>query len=338
MTAGLALGGCAALEPGAGFPVARPAALDPDEPVAIIGDLQMTSWLVRAARRREHNREAQARLVADLTANAERLAAVAIAGDLVFNARSRRDWRHFDALMGPLAARVPVLPALGNHDYACWFVEFCRHGAVPGNVRLRFPWIGAGEAWLVPYGDVALVFLDSETRVVEQAAWLAERMPDLERRFRALVAIVHKPPYSHSAERGETTSEAVRDHVLPVLAAVSLPRLVVSGHAHGYEHLVVAGEHYVVTAGGGGPRSRLRAARPGDVYRGPDCARDIEGRVLRPFNYVLLERGAAGLEVRVRGFCDGDEPVAELERFTVGVPDQPAVAAARGFAGAASTE
>ena len=285
--------------------------------LAVVGDLQMTSWLVRATMRRESNHEAQQLLIEDLRLQLDDLAAVALVGDLVFNVRSRRDWLHFDALMNSIAARVPLLPALGNHDYHCVFVELCWHGVVPKNARLRFPWLAPGEPYWVEYGPLALIFLDSETGIEAQGAWLTELLPGLPQRFRAAVVFVHRPPYTNGTTRGLVPALEVRQQLSAAFAGSDIVPLVISGHAHGYEHLASDGIHYLVSAGGGGPRGWLSPLRPLDVYRGPNCETDAARQIMRPFNYLLVNVEATAVYVEVRGFCKNDPSVRVLESFRV---------------------
>lgn len=323
--AAVALSACAVLEPPAGFPVERPQALAPaDGAIAVVGDLQVTPWLVRAFKRRERNLREQRRLVADLRARLDSIAALAVVGDLVFNARSRSDWRHFDALIGPVAERVPVLPALGNHDYRCWLVELCSHARLPRHVRRRFPWLEPGTPYEVAFGDVALVFLDSETRLAAQGRWLTDRLDGLETRYAALVVFIHRPPWTATLDPDPEPAAAVREHIASELRRTRLATLVVSGHEHGYEHMRVGGVDFVISAGGGGPRDALAAERPRDVYAGPDCRRGASGTVVRPFNYLLLTREPGALEVRVRGLCRGDTRVVALESFRIPLPERSA--------------
>jgi hypothetical protein len=317
----LLLAGCATHPPSAPFPVSLPAAVpEPSKPIAVIGDLQNTSPFVRTVMRRESNDAEQAFLLADLQRRAGSIGALLITGDLVFTARSASDWRRFDRLVAPIARRVPILPAIGNHDYHCFFVQKCLHGQVPRNFRARFPWFAPGQPYVVNYGDIALVFLDSEVDLDSQGRWLCERLVEWEPTYRAALIFLHRPPFTSSAIRGAAPDENVRAHIIPRLAASRLVSAVFSGHVHGYEHIAIDGRHYVTTAGGGGPRGLLEAERPGDVYGGRDCRREADGRVLRPFNYVLVQARTAQIDVTVHGFCRGDAAIEVLESFSIPLP------------------
>lgn len=308
----LALAGCAGSPPA--FRSGRPDAIAPGAPsIAVIGDLQMTPAFVRRMRGREDNREAQRRLVDDLTRRTERLGALVIVGDLVFTARSQRAWSHFDDLVAPFAASMPVLPAIGNHDYYCVFVQLCMQRVVPGQFRRRFPWMEPGMPYLVRYGRLVLVFLDSETALEPQAGWLADTLAAEAGRADLALVFFHRPPYSNSIDRGARGDVDVERLLVPVLQSSPLRAAVFNGHVHGFEHLLVDDIHYFTTAGGGGPRGRLGAERPGDIYAGPDCDEGPGGDVLRPFNYVLVTPDNDGVTVDVRGFCRGDSAVRLLE-------------------------
>jgi hypothetical protein len=54
-----------------------------------------------------------------------------------------------------------------------------------------------------------------------------------------------------------------------------------------------------------------------DRYRGPDCPDDMPGRMLRPFNYVLLRQEPDRLVIDVRGFCRNDAEITLLDTIEV---------------------
>ena len=310
--------GCSAEPPAGAFPVELPRGLSgEDKVIAVVGDLQMTPAFVRWVMRREFNGPEQEFLMADLQRRVGGLGAVVLVGDLVYNPASRNDWRRFDALVAPLAAEVPVLPAMGNHDYYCVLVVLCTQLVVPGNVLARFPWLEPGKPYAVAHDNVVLVFFDSEVALESQGQWLRGQLRDFESGFDAMLVFVHRPPHTESAVPGLEPDVRVQTQIVEALSETSLVPVVVSGHAHGYEHLFVDGIHHVVSAGGGGPRSMLSADRPHDVYRGRNCATSPSGGALRPFNYVLVTPSIEQMRIDVHGFCTGDATVDLLESFRV---------------------
>jgi hypothetical protein len=309
--------GCARHPPADAFPIELPASLDASMPLAVIGDLQQTRAFVRWARNNESTADEQPVLIADLQQRTDEIAALVVVGDLVYTGGSRSDWGHFDGLVAPIARDVPVLPAIGNHDYYCVFMQKCVHHVVPKEFRLRFPWFAPGQPYAVPYGDVMLAFLDSETELEAQGEWLEERMAEWVPTYRAVLIFLHRAPFTNSVSRGAEPDLEVQEHIASRLENRNPLPVVIAGHIHGYEHLVIDDIHYVITAGGGGPRSWLAAERPNDVYEGPECARDELGQVQRPFNYLLIERRAAALAVTVRGLCSVADDADVLETFEI---------------------
>lgn len=315
----VAAAGCAAKLPASGFPIELPSAIDGrGKAIAVVGDLQMTPWLPRTVMRREFNGPQQRQLIDDLDRQMDGIGTLVITGDLVFTGGSNSDWRHFDTLIGPIAERVPVLPAIGNHDYHCILVRKCFHSVVPKEFVARFPWFEPGRPYLVTYDNLGLVFIDSEIEIESQATWLEQTLGRLPPAVGALIVFTHRPPYTDSVMRGVEPDIELQRHLVPVLAAAPLPSVVISGHAHGYEHMFVDGIHYIVSAGGGGPRGPLRDERPADVYSGPGCASEPGAKeTLRPLNYVLIQTGPQRIRFTVRGFCKQDPTVTVIESFYV---------------------
>jgi hypothetical protein len=298
------------------FRAVLPSALELDgQAIAIIGDLQLTSGFTRFVRQREDNAEAQQRLIADLRERSDAFGALVIVGDLVFSGRSQRDWAHLDSMIADIAADMPVLAAIGNHDYPCWFVELCRRSVVSKGMLARFPWFAPGQPYAVESGDLVLLFLDSETEVEAQGRWLEVELARAAERHDAALVFFHHPAYTNSIDRGAVGSPEVQAHFVPALRAAGIPVMAFSGHVHGFEYIVREGVHYVTTAGGGGPRGPLGEERPDDRYRGPDCPRPEDGAALRPLNYLLLRRSSAGIEIELRGLCSAEESVRVLDRI-----------------------
>ena len=298
------------------FRAERPDRLDlGGRSLAIIGDLQLTSGVARFVRGREDNEAAQRILMDDLIARIDDIGALVIVGDLVFSGRSDRDWAHLDSLVADVAARVPVLVAVGNHDYPCWLVMLCRDSAISKGMLARFPWLEPGQPYAVGSDSLELLFLDTESAFEAQGQWLDAALERTAGRGAAALVFFHRPAYTNSVDRGAVASPEALEHFVPVLRAAMPPPVVFNGHLHGLEYFVRDGVHYLITAGGGGPRGPLAEQKPDDRYRGPDCAREQQGDVVRPLNYLLLNESPAGLDIEIRGFCGNGDSVRELDRI-----------------------
>lgn len=312
---GLLLSACAH-EPA--FRTTLPVAIDSrDKAIAIIGDLQQTPGFVRFMRRREDNAQAQRWLVDDLEDFVDELSSLVIVGDLVYSARSRRDWHHFDTLVAPFVEAMPVLPAIGNHDYPCIFIEICFKSNISRGMLERFPWFAPGLPYAVSNNDLLLLFLDSESELDSQGAWLEDRLAAAAGDYAAALVFFHRPAFSNSVDPGAVGDPDVKRYVVPRLEQATLPIVAFSGHIHGFEYIVRENVHYVTTAGGGGPRGPLADIRPFDRYRGPDCTRSTDGKTLRPFNYLLLRRNPDRITVEVRGFCGTAANVGTLDTIEI---------------------
>ena len=273
--------------------------------------------MVRFVRRRENTASEQARLIEDLRQRLGDLAALVIVGDLVYTARSDRHWRHFDSLVSSFAERMPVLPAIGNHDYPCYLVQFCRTTVIARGMSARFPWFEPGIPYAVDSGEFRLLFLDSESRIEEQGIWLSEQLEQMPNRYAAALVFFHRPPFSNSVDKGSEGNVDVQTFVVPALEAAEIPVVVFNGHIHGLEYIVRNGIHYLTTGGGGGPRGPMADERPLDRYQGPDCPQPRDRGIFRPFNYVILSTGSDGLVLDIHGFCRGDAAVRLLDRIEI---------------------
>jgi hypothetical protein len=282
------------------------AAIPTSGKLAVVGDLQETLWIERVLRR-ERNESASARLIADLAR--EKPGLLVLLGDLVAVGSSQSDWRRLDALLAPVrAAGIPGLAVLGNHEYWGDTDAALRQAAA------RFPQLGRGRWYARIHGPLALIFLDSNRPELGEEAWAGQgrflsdtlRALDGDNRVKGIVVFDHHPPFTNSTTTSD--EEAAQAFVGPFRGARKALAFV-SGHAHAYERFVEGGRTFVVSGGGGGPRVRLLE---GAQRRHVDLA---AGGSPRPFHYLLLEPGPAGVEVSVRGFPGGDAKVAVVDRF-----------------------
>jgi hypothetical protein len=147
-------------------------------------------------------------------------------------------------------------PTLGNHDMTTdWGRPYFDYFELPGNERY----------YDFVRGDVHFFALNSDWREVDgigsgsrQAAWLREGIAASEAAWQ--VVYFHAPPYVSM----EAKQVAAMDWTFAEWGA----DLVLSGHAHLYERLQVAGIPYVVNGlGGGGIYAFDEMSHPGSQVR-----------------------------------------------------------------------
>ena len=203
----------------------------------------------RAAHQRVVNRMLLASPKANLALNV---------GDLTYRG-SGSGYRTFFDAERELMRRLPMYPALGNHDtrkMANWFRFF----ALPNNER----W------YTVRYGNSAFHCLDnysSYTPGSPQYEWLVSelRADSADSSLRHIFVWFHDPPYTTNASHN--SNAIVRQYLCPLFERFHVA-IVFQGHVHCYEHSLFNGVHYVVSGGGGAPlHTRWKAAQPWTVHR-----------------------------------------------------------------------
>jgi tartrate-resistant acid phosphatase type 5 len=170
--------------------------------------------------------------------------------------------QYFSHLIYPYKGRYPsaatenrFFPTLGNHDWYTPGAEpYLEYFTLPGNERY----------YDVSWGPVHFFALDSDPNEPDgnhpesvQAAWLRQRLLASRQPFK--VVAMHHPPYS-SGPHGNTAS-------MQWPFAEWGVDLVLAGHDHGYERLVVGGVTYVVSGLGGASIYSFGQGVPGSVVR-----------------------------------------------------------------------
>ncbi len=183
-------------------------------------------------------------------------------GDLVYKAGEDASPAEAFALkyfqpFAPLLHQLPIYPVPGNHDYA---PDACLNGN-PYYFHAFPPLSDAGltaqtssakrQYYALVYQNIQFIFLDSqvffgEEGRQEQDTWLSQRLQDDQ--FAYSVVISHVPLFSSGAIHPED-SRPVRQAWQPLFASAHVP-LVLSGHSHDYERLMVDGVTYLVSGGG----------------------------------------------------------------------------------------
>lgn len=182
-------------------------------------------------------------------------------GDIVYNVFENADPFEAFALkyyqpLSPVLHHMPMYPVVGNHDeeratiwngapfYYHAFPAFADPGFQSSTTGSRNQW------YAFAYGQVQFIMLDTQAFYDQkdraaQKAWLAERLAD--KRFTTSIPAFHIAPYTGGAHVSDGLP--VRTDWQPMFEQDGV-RLVLSGHDHNYQRLVVNGITYIVSGGG----------------------------------------------------------------------------------------
>jgi hypothetical protein len=296
---------------------------DPSTPrLLVVGDTQHTLWTEKWLLCRESNEAPRCRLRQELVAQGA--STLLHLGDAVARGSSASDWNAFDDWFSPLkAAGIELRGVRGNHDTS--------GTASDGLLYWRSRFVGD---WRQPWWRWdwhGLRFLGIDTNLPggsdaarQQHAWFVKQLieADSDPTVQVVAVASHVPPFSNSPVA--PPSVALRQHYVPAFCSHKKSLLWLSGHAHGYEHFVRgspmgcgtgAPHHFIVSAGGGGPRPEnlLPSSETGWIDA-------FAGTTPRPFNFLVIERAASTIRLRVVGFDSSAAPERELEALTLAIP------------------
>ncbi len=231
-------------------------------------------------------------------------------GDLVSDGSSQSEWVRFDQLMTPVRnAAIPVLVALGNHDY------WGDNRKALEKSEIRFPQLGQKHWYERTYGNLGLVFLDSNKSEMsvsqwnEQISWFNSQMSQLQAdsAIKGVFVFTHHPPYTNSTTTGDETD--VQDAFVGTFSATEKAIALISGHAHTYEHFNIRGKTFIVSGGGGGPRVKLLE---GAQRRHEDLFSEASPR---PFNYLKIAPVSGAVRITVMGLDKGASDFHVIDEF-----------------------
>ena len=263
-----------------------------------IGDTQRTTTLERLIGR-EQNDEAREYLQ-DLIGDEKKDFTVHL-GDMVGRGKSMRDWRLFDLLRVGLNTPY-LLPVLGNHEY---------HGGKHAldNAYQRFPFLKDSNWYARKYGELGLIFLNSNHRHLSKYSWLSQIqwyescLSEFQKdaSVKKILIFTHHAPYSNG--RYTSDDEKVKRAFLKQFKDSPKTVAFVSGHTHSYQHFVEENKHFIVSGGGGGPRTDLTKTKHQDTYLWPTKR--------RPFHYLVISQN----KMAVRGFNNPQETPFIMQEF-----------------------
>jgi 3',5'-cyclic AMP phosphodiesterase CpdA len=198
-------------------------------------------------------------------------------GDLVSSGTDYALWQtEFFAPARELMMTTPVVPVLGNHEYAGtgprWFFYFFDQPFDEG-------W------WALTYGNIRFLGLDTNvayTAGSPQRTWLMQELTSSTYADATWhVVLFHHPAFTCTATHSDT--DAVRDYLVPLLEQYGVD-LVFQGHSHLYERYENNGIYYIVTGGGGAPLYSLA----------PDLVPPIRQFGLSAYHHCTVDVDPAG--------------------------------------------
>jgi hypothetical protein len=275
----------------------------PRDSFVVLGDTQRSLWVEEHLLGREQNDRERVELIDQLVSQ-ENPAFVVHLGDMVAKA-SPRHWHYFDQLMAPLtAAKIPLFPVLGNHEY---FGD----GRDPSrSSRLRYPVLAKGY-YAKRWGRLGLVWLDTNLEgraAARQADWLGRTLGALDRapEIAATLVFSHHPAVTNGIDRHG--HEEVQQDLLPRIQHSRKALALFSAHVHGYERFAYDRLTLFVSGGGGGPRVAYRTGREQSLA---PASAHLTTAAPRPFHYVVVRDSGTELIVTARCLagsrgCPGD--------------------------------
>ncbi len=230
-------------------PTPRP--VDGDAALLFVADTQTPMWLESLVLKTDDNETARAAVFTAMAAERE-AAAVFHLGDITGLGSSSSAWREMDTEFAKLrAARLPLYPIFGNHDYMLFA------GKGKSNFLSAFPW--CEPSWYqARVGAVAVLLLNSnfsrlsKEELARQQRWYESTLIALDADPSVTVVIVgaHHAPYTNS--KVVSPDAEVRRRFVPAYIASRKAGLFISGHAHACEHFRMRGKDFLVSGGGGG--------------------------------------------------------------------------------------
>lgn len=222
-------------------------------------------------------------------------------GDMVNDGTDRREWDRWFGIEGPLMARIPIVPAIGNHD---------GYRGEDNGFFERFG-VRTFHAWESPGSDILVISVDTHVEITgdrsfneEQREWLHDTLADCSD-YALCVVQAHVGPYGAAA--GRSGSAQMRDLLDEFeMAGVDL---ILSGHDHLYERgLTENGIRYVTSAGGGAPIYSPRS----DPGAQGNTVEVVEGR----HHFLRVDFDADSGIARIRAFGTDGVPFDDFELRT----------------------
>jgi len=249
---------------------------------------------------------------------------ICFTGDIVYKGDDANDWKIFDDETSIWREKkIPVYPALGNHDL---------HGSAEVALRNyfeRFPDLKNSRYYSVRAANALILVLDSSLPETSgpQGVWLADQLDHIPSEISFVFVMDHHPPYTSSSDdkmfgggHSARSNEQALAKMLEERQAAARFRIVFfSGHIHNYERHEHGGITYFVSGGGAAHAYPIERA-PGDPFQ----SKEIN------YHYLLVEVDQQQLKITMNRLELTDGKAVWSQPDSVRIPAAAASAATAG--------
>ncbi len=175
----------------------------------------------------------------------ERIDFLVNTGDLVDRGGVKAQWTQFFELERPLLQKVPIIPAIGNHDWSGrdYFRRYF----------MLSEWSESRRYYSVDWGNLRILVVDVGIECREgcaQFTFVERALADGANKGMLMVMALHFPPYS-SGKHG--SHKGIRKPISNLARRYGV-ELVLTGHDHNYERTKsIDGTTYLVSGSAGAP-------------------------------------------------------------------------------------
>ncbi|PIP95941.1 MAG: hypothetical protein COW00_01750 [Bdellovibrio sp. CG12_big_fil_rev_8_21_14_0_65_39_13] len=204
-------------------------------------------------------------------------------GDIVQEGDQDNEWKQFLSTGNIYMGKVPLIAAIGNHDYRGTKGK----NVIPKLFKKYLRWNQSDDQ-----GDMVLDFESFRLMVFnsnyfkikrkeekKQLQWMINQFEEARRLKKPMIVSMHYPIFSSSMNRFTSGSvRKMRRRLEPLLREYGI-KLVLSGHTHMYERSFKDGVHYVVAGPAGGRVNDPSYKNKYKVYMNPDILTYTEFKV-----------------------------------------------------------
>ncbi|NLB53945.1 MAG: metallophosphoesterase family protein [Syntrophomonadaceae bacterium] len=237
-----------------------------------------------------------------------------LGGDLTDSDNDFTEWEEFLGAASSVFSRIPMMPAIGNHDGEM-FLEFF---ALPDNGPQG---LFSSCFYSFDYGDAHFVVLDTSNVITDTVMqWLEQDLQNTTKKWK--FAVFHHPPYQNFDDN-KTVDDALREHWVPILEQNQVDMVFV-GHQHVYmrtypiyEGEVVADSYGIVYVMGNSG-SKFYSTGQGFSYIAiEDTGSNYQIIELEDDVLTLTSRKADGDLIETYVLNKGDSPGGDEEPITL---------------------